>query len=196
MLNVVIFGPPGSGKGTQSEKIIGKYGLTHISTGEILRKEINAGTELGKLAKSLIDNGQLIPDETITEILNKKLDSLTNTKGVIFDGYPRTVDQAVTLKKILNDKGQDVNIMLNLEVEKDELIERLLERGRISGRSDDNLETIEKRIVVYEDRTAPVIDFYKQEGTYQPIKGSGSIDEIFARIAAVMDNISREASGQ
>lgn len=196
MLNIVIFGPPGSGKGTQSEKIIEKYGLTHISTGEILRKEINAGTELGKLAKSLIDNGQLIPDETITEILNKKLDTLTNTKGVIFDGYPRTVDQAVTLKKILNDKGQDVNIMLNLEVEKNELIERLLERGRISGRSDDNLETIEKRIVVYEERTAPVIDFYKKEGTYQPIKGSGEIDEIFNRISAALDNISREASGQ
>ncbi len=196
MLNVVIFGPPGSGKGTQSEKIIEKYGLTHISTGEILRKEINEGSELGKLAKSLIDNGQLIPDETITEILKKKLNTLRNSKGVIFDGFPRTYKQAVALKKILNKEGLDVNIMLNLEVEKDELIERLLERGRISGRSDDNLETIEKRIVVYEDRTAPVIDFYKQEGTYQPIKGSGSIDEIFARIAAVMDNISREASGQ
>ncbi|WP_010662109.1 adenylate kinase [Marinilabilia salmonicolor] len=190
MLNVVIFGPPGSGKGTQSEKIIEKYGLTHISTGEILRKEINEGTELGIRAKSLIDNGQLIPDETITEILNKKLDSLTNTKGVIFDGYPRTVDQAVTLKKILNDKGQDVNIMLNLEVEKEELIERLLERGRISGRSDDNLATIEKRILVYEERTAPVIDFYKAEGSYQPIKGSGKIDEIFNRIAVALNKIS------
>jgi adenylate kinase len=189
MLNVVIFGPPGSGKGTQSERIIEKYGLTHISTGDILRKEINEGTELGKLAKSLIDKGQLIPDETIIEILEKKLDTLNNPRGVIFDGFPRTVDQAVALKKMLNGKGQDVNIMLNLEVDRDELIDRLLERGKMSGRSDDNLETIEKRIRVYENQTAPVIDFYKQEGTYHPIKGTGEIDAIFSRIAEEIDGI-------
>lgn len=189
MLNVVIFGPPGSGKGTQSERIIEKYGLTHISTGDILRKEINEGTELGKLAKSLIDKGQLIPDETIIEILEKKLDSLNNTRGVIFDGFPRTVGQAAALKKMLNRKGEDVNIMLNLEVERDELIHRLLERGKMSGRSDDNLETIEKRIKVYENQTAPVIDFYKKEGTYHPIKGTGEIDAIFNRIAEAIDGV-------
>ncbi|WP_291858475.1 adenylate kinase [Marinilabilia sp.] len=189
MLNVVIFGPPGSGKGTQSQKIIEKYGLTHISTGEILRKEINEGSELGKLAKSLIDNGQLIPDETITEILKKKLNTLRNSKGVIFDGFPRTYKQAVALKKILNKEGRDVNIMLNLEVDNNELIDRLLKRGQISGRSDDNLETIKKRIKVYEARTAPVIDFYKSEGTYRPIKGTGNIEDIFGRIADALDAI-------
>jgi adenylate kinase len=189
MLNIVIFGPPGSGKGTQSEKIIDKYGLTHISTGEILRKEINEGSELGQLAKSLIDNGQLIPDQTITEILEKKLDTFRNSKGIIFDGFPRTYDQAVALKKILNQKGQDVNIMLNLEVDKNELIGRLLKRGQISGRSDDNPETIKKRIQVYEASTAPVIDFYKSEGTYQPIKGTGTIEEIFSRIADALEAI-------
>jgi adenylate kinase len=189
MLNVVIFGPPGSGKGTQSERIIEKYGLTHISTGDILRKEINDGTELGKLAKSLIDKGQLIPNETIIEILEKKLDNLHNTRGVIYDGFPRTVEQAVALKKMLNSKGQDVNIMLNLEVDRDELIDRLLKRGQISGRSDDNLETIEKRIKVYEDQTAPVIDFYKNEKTYHPIKGTGEIDAIFGRITEAIDGV-------
>ncbi len=189
MLNVVIFGPPGSGKGTQSERIIERYGLTHISTGDILRKEINEGSDLGKRAKSLIDKGQLIPDETIIEILEKKLDTLNNARGVIFDGFPRTVEQAAALKKMLNRKGQDVNIMLNLEVERDELIDRLLKRGQMSGRSDDNLETIEKRIQVYEDRTAPVIDFYKNEGTYHPIKGTGEIDDIFNRIAEAIDGV-------
>jgi adenylate kinase len=189
MLNIVIFGPPGSGKGTQSERIIKRYGLTHISTGDILRKEINEETELGKLAKSLIDKGQLIPDETISEILKKKLDTLNNTRGVIFDGFPRTVDQAAALKKMLNGKGQDVNIMLNLEVERNELIERLLKRGQISGRSDDNLETIEKRIRVYENQTAPVIEFYKNERTYHPIQGTGEIDAIFNRIAEAIDGV-------
>ncbi len=183
MLNVVIFGPPGSGKGTQSERIIENFGLTHISTGDILRKEICAGSDLGKLAKSLIDKGQLVPDETIIEILEKKLDTLNNTKGVIFDGFPRTVDQAAALKKMLNSRGQDVNIMLNLEVDREELIDRLLKRGQVSGRSDDNLETIEQRIKVYEKQTAPVIDFYKSEGIYHPIKGTGEIDAIFSRIA-------------
>jgi adenylate kinase len=189
MLNIVIFGPPGSGKGTQSEKIIEKYGLVHISTGEILRKEIKEDSDLGKIAKSFIDKGELVPDQTIIEILEKKLESLNNVKGVIFDGFPRTVDQAVALKKMLQRHGEDVNVMLNLEVDRQELIDRLLKRGQISGRSDDNLETIEKRIRVYEERTFPVIDFYKKEGTYTPIRGVGEINDIFKRISDAIDAV-------
>ncbi|WP_462317832.1 adenylate kinase [Marinilabilia sp.] len=189
MLNIVIFGPPGSGKGTQSEKIIERYGLVHISTGEILRKEIKEDSDLGKIAKSFIDKGELVPDQTIIEILEKKLESLNNVKGVIFDGFPRTVDQAVALKKMLQRHGEDVNVMLNLEVDRQELIARLLKRGQISGRSDDNLETIEKRIRVYEERTFPVIDFYKKEGTYTPIRGVGEINDIFKRISDAIDAV-------
>lgn len=189
MLNIVIFGPPGSGKGTQSEKIIEKYGLVHISTGEILRKEIKDDSDLGKIAKSFIDKGELVPDQTIIEILEKKLESLSNVKGVIFDGFPRTVDQAVALKKMLQRHGEDVNVMLNLEVDRQELIARLLKRGQVSGRSDDNLETIEKRIRVYEERTFPVIDFYKKEGTYTPIRGVGEINDIFKRISDAIDAV-------
>jgi adenylate kinase len=192
MLNLVIFGPPGSGKGTQSEKIINRYDLAHISTGDILRKEINDGSDLGNTAKSFIDKGELVPDETIIGMLEKKLESLTNAKGVIFDGFPRTVDQAAALKKMLQKRGDDVQIMLNLEVDRQELIDRLLKRGEVSGRSDDNLETIEKRISVYEQQTAPVIDFYKKENTYQPIKGVGDIDDIFKHITDAIDAVNTE----
>jgi adenylate kinase len=189
MLNIVIFGPPGSGKGTQSEKIIEKYGFAHISTGDILRNEIKAETELGKKAKSFIDKGELVPDETIIDMLEKKLESLENVDGVIFDGFPRTVEQAKALKKMLQKRGEDVNVMLNLEVKRQELIDRLLKRGQVSGRSDDNLETIEKRINVYGEQTAPVIDFYKEEGTYRPITGEGEIDDIFDRICEAIDSV-------
>lgn len=189
MLNVVIFGPPGSGKGTQSERIIEKYGLAHISTGDILRQEIKDGSELGQTAKSYIDKGELVPDGTIIGMLEKKLESLTDAKGVIFDGFPRTVDQAAALKEMLQKRNEDVNVMLNLEVNREELIDRLLKRGELSGRSDDNLETIEKRINVYEEQTSPVIDFYKKEGTYKPIEGVGDINEIFGRICEAIDSV-------
>jgi len=189
MLNVVIFGPPGSGKGTQSEKIIEKYGLAHISTGDILRQEIKDGSELGNTAKAYIDKGELVPDATIIGMLEKKLASLSGAKGVIFDGFPRTVDQAAALKEMLHKHGEDVNVMLNLEVHREELIDRLLKRGEQSGRSDDNLETIEKRINVYQEQTAPVIDFYKKEGTYRSIKGIGGIDDIFGRICEAIDSV-------
>lgn len=189
MLNIVIFGPPGSGKGTQSEKIIAKYGLAHISTGDILRQEIKEKTELGKQAQSYIDKGELVPDATIIDMLEKKLETLNNEQGVIFDGFPRTVDQAGALKKMLQKRGEDVNVMLNLEVGREELIQRLLKRGEVSGRSDDNLETIEKRIHVYEEQTSPVIEFYKAEGSYHAIPGEGSIDEIFERISNAIDSV-------
>ncbi len=187
MLNVVIFGPPGSGKGTQSEMIIGKFGLEHISTGEILRAEIKSNSDLGKIAASFIDRGELVPDHTIVGMLENRLDVLGAVKGVVFDGFPRTIEQADALKELLNKRNESIDVMLNLEVENEELITRLLKRGETSGRSDDNLETIEHRIQVYECQTAPVIGFYKQEGTYRGIDGHGTVDDIFERISAVIE---------
>ncbi len=189
MLNIVIFGPPGSGKGTQSDKIIEKLGFAHISTGEILRAEINAESDLGKIAKTYIDAGQLVPDALIVTILEKEYDKLSNRKGVIFDGFPRTTTQAEALKKVLNKRGTDIALMLCLEVDSDELIKRLLHRGKTSGRSDDRLETIKKRIRVYEERTAPVIQFYKEEDKYFPIQGTGDVDAIFAQIFTAIESI-------
>jgi adenylate kinase len=187
MLNVVIFGPPGSGKGTQSEKIIERFGLEHISTGEILRNEIKSNSDSGKLAASFIDRGELVPDHIIVGMLEKKLDVLGAVKGVIFDGFPRTVEQAHALKALLNKRQESIDVMVNLEVDNEEIITRLLKRGETSGRSDDNLETIKKRIRVYECQTAPVIDFYKKEGTYRGIDGNGTVDEIFERISTVIE---------
>lgn len=189
MLNIVIFGAPGSGKGTQSEKIVAKYGINHISTGDVLRAEIKGGTELGKIAKGYIDQGQLIPDELIIDILAKTLDSFTESKGVIFDGFPRTIPQAEALKKVLAERGQEVSIMLDLNVPEEELMTRLIKRGQESGRADDNEETIKKRLVVYHNQTAPLIDWYKEDGKYKYIKGFGALEEIFAEICAAVDNV-------
>ncbi|ASB48738.1 adenylate kinase [Alkalitalea saponilacus] len=188
MQNVIIFGPPGSGKGTQSEKIIEKFGFAHISTGDILRAEIKSGTPLGVTAAKFIDNGQLVPDDLIIDMLENKLNTLNNMPGVIFDGFPRTVEQAKALKEMLEKRGEKISVMINLEVAKPELIDRLLKRGQISGRSDDKLETIEKRIKVYESQTTPVIDFYKNEGSYHGVKGVGSIDEIFSSISESIES--------
>ena len=171
MLNIVIFGAPGSGKGTQSELIIKEYGLDHISTGDVLRSEMKNETELGKIAKDYIEKGQLVPDELIVDMLAKVLDSKVNSKGVIFDGFPRTIPQAKALKEMLNKRGTDVSVMLNLQVEEEELINRLLERGKVSGRSDDNLETIKSRLDVYHKQTAPLADYYIGEGKHVAIKG-------------------------
>lgn len=187
MLNVVIFGPPGSGKGTQSQKIIEKYGLTHISTGELLRREIHTNTHLGVIAKSYIDKGELVPDDTIIEMLDHYLDNNPIHKGIIFDGFPRTVFQAEAFQEMLKDYNTQLTVMLNLEVDRQELIDRLLKRGETSGRSDDNLETINKRLKVYEDRTSPVISFYKMIKLYKAIKGMGSVEDIFQRICTTLD---------
>ena len=190
MLNIVIFGPPGSGKGTQSEYLIKKYSLAHISTGDLLRKEISTNTELGALAKSHIDKGELVPDDVIVGMIDSFLDKLDkHTKGVIFDGFPRTVDQAKALKEILNSYKTDVSIMLNLEVPEKELMTRLIERGKISGRSDDNEETIKKRIEVYNTQTKPVMTFYKHEGKLANIQGVGAIEEIFDNICKAVDAV-------
>ena len=189
MLNIVIFGAPGSGKGTQSERIVEKYGINHISTGDVLRAEIKNGTELGKTAKDYIEKGQLVPDELIVDMLAKVLDSKVNSKGVIFDGFPRTIPQAKALKEMLNKRGTDVSVMLNLQVEEEELINRLLERGKVSGRSDDNLETIKSRLDVYHKQTAPLADYYIGEGKHVAIKGMGTIEEIFGRIKDAVNNL-------
>lgn len=188
MLNIVIFGAPGSGKGTQSEKIVAKYGIDHISTGDVLRAEIKAGTELGKAAKGLIDNGQLVPDDLIVNMLAAKLDGFTESKGVIFDGFPRTIAQAEALKKMLNERGQDVTAMIELDVPEEELMTRLIKRGAESGRADDNEETIRKRLVVYNEQTAPLKDWYKNEGKHCYINGLGELDRIFNDIVAAIDS--------
>lgn len=188
MLNIVIFGAPGSGKGTQSARIVEKYGLDHISTGDVLRAEIAKGTELGKTAKALIDNGQLIPDALMIEILASKLDALSGGKGVIFDGFPRTIAQAGALKAMLNERGQDVTAMIELDVPEDELMVRLLKRGEESGRADDNEETIKKRLVVYAEQTAPLKDWYKNDGKHCYINGLGELDRIFADIVKAIES--------
>ena len=189
MLNIVIFGAPGSGKGTQSERIVEKYGINHISTGDVLRAEIKNGTELGKTAKGYIDQGQLIPDELMIDILASVFDSFKDSKGVIFDGFPRTIAQAEALKKMLAERGQDVSVMLDLDVPEDELMVRLIKRGKDSGRADDNEETIKKRLHVYHSQTAPLIDWYKNEKKYQHIYGLATMEGIFADICEAVDGL-------
>lgn len=189
MLNIVIFGPPGSGKGTQSEKIIEKYGLVHISTGDLLRYEIGNHTHLGAIAKSYIDKGNLVPDELIIDMIDSKIDKLHNEKGVIFDGFPRTVEQAEALKELLDSHSEEVSIMINLNVKREELIERLEKRGETSGRSDDTLEVIEKRLEVYHNQTSAVIKFYKKEKKLYEIKGIGEVDGIFEKICEGIDSV-------
>jgi adenylate kinase len=189
MLNIIIFGAPGSGKGTQSELITEKYGLDYISTGMVLRKVISEGTELGQIAKGYIDKGQLVPDELIIRMIAGFLEEKSDSKGVLFDGFPRTIPQAKALKDLLNEHDTDVSLLLDLQVEDGELIQRLLERGKISGRSDDNLETIQSRLDVYHTQTAPLATYYISEGKHVPIKGIGKIEEIFDRIDHAIQNI-------
>ena len=190
MKNIVIFGAPGSGKGTQSEKMIEKYGLGHISTGDVLRDQIKRGTELGKTAKGYIDNGQLIPDDLMVSILADVYDSFGKEhKGVIFDGFPRTIPQAEALKKMLAERGHKVAAMIELDVPEDELMKRLIKRGQESGRSDDNAETIKKRLTVYHNQTSPLIEWYEKEGIHHHINGLGELDRIFGDICAVIDDL-------
>lgn len=188
MKNIVIFGAPGAGKGTQSDKLIEKYGLGHISTGDVLRNEIKNGTELGQTAKGYIDNGQLIPDDLMVSILASVYDGFGNEHaGVIFDGFPRTIPQAEALKKMLAERGHQIDAMIELSVPEDELMARLLNRGKLTGRSDDNEETIKKRLDVYHNQTAPLIEWYENEGIHHHVEGLGTVDEIFDRICAVVD---------
>lgn len=189
MLNIVIFGAPGSGKGTQSKLMIQHYGLDYISTGEMLRDAIHQGNELGKVAKEYIDKGQLVPDELIIRLISDFIDSKKGSKGVIFDGFPRTIAQAKALKEMLNERGTDIAVLVDLQVDDEELISRLLERGKISGRSDDNPETIQARLDVYHTQTAPLATHYISEGKHAAIKGVGSVEEIFERIKEAVNKV-------
>lgn len=190
MKNIIIFGAPGSGKGTQSDKLIDKYGLNHISTGDVLRAEIKRGTELGKTAQRYIDQGQLIPDDLMVSILASVYDGFGRAhKGVIFDGFPRTIPQAEALKQMLNERGDKVAAMIELDVPEDELTKRLILRGQQSGRADDNEDTIKKRLTVYHSQTQPLIEWYKQENLHHHINGLGELERIFGDICQVIDNL-------
>ncbi|MDR2949664.1 MAG: adenylate kinase [Dysgonomonas sp.] len=189
MLNIIIFGAPGSGKGTQSENLIKKYNLAHISTGDVLRAEMKNGTELGKLAEGYISKGQLVPDDVVIGMLANVLDSKKDVAGVVFDGFPRTIAQSEALEKILEERGEKVSIVVNLDVEEPELIERLIKRGQQSGRSDDNLETIKSRLDVYKNQTSPLKEHYEKSGKLSTIKGIGTVDQIFSLIAEAVEKV-------
>lgn len=184
MLNIVIFGAPGSGKGTQSDKLIAHYGLHHISTGEVLRDHIARGTELGRIANTYISEGKLIPDDLMIRVLEHVLDNnpeLT-AKGVIFDGFPRTIEQAKALKDMMASRGTKVHAVVGLEVDEDQLMTRMLNRGKQTGRADDNPETIKNRLDVYHKQTMPLREYYINEGKYHAIDGNGTVDSIFDSI--------------
>ncbi|EKB50046.1 adenylate kinase [Cecembia lonarensis] len=188
MLNIVLFGPPGAGKGTQSEKIIEKYQLTHLSTGDLFRKHLGEGTELGKLARKYMDQGHLVPDEVVIGMVDDKIANTPDTKGFIFDGFPRTVAQAEALDKLMQKNNTEISGMIALDVAEEELKERIRERGKTSGRADDqDEEKIATRIKVYLDETLPVADYYEKQGKFSKINGIGTIDGIFEDICTVID---------
>jgi len=188
MFNLILFGPPGSGKGTQSEKLIEKYGLVHLSTGNILRDEISKQTKLGLEAKSLMDKGQLVPDAVVIGMIDAALVANPQAKGFLFDGFPRTVAQAEALDQLLKGKDAKIDSFISLQVGQEELVSRLLNRGKTSGRSDDtNEEIIRARLIEYENKTAPVAGYYDAQGKLEQIKGEGSIDEIFDVLCSRID---------
>jgi len=189
VFNIVIFGAPGSGKGTQSDRLIERYGLHHISTGEVLRDHIARGTELGKTADSYISKGQLIPDDLMIRVLEHVLDSEPEktARGVIFDGFPRTIEQAHALKEMLARRGSEVHAVVGLEVPEDELVRRMVERGRLTGRADDTPDTIKNRLKVYHAQTAPLRDYYIGEGKYHPIDGQGDVDAVAESVFRSLD---------
>ncbi|WP_258102537.1 adenylate kinase [Marinoscillum sp. MHG1-6] len=188
MLNIVLFGPPGAGKGTQSENIIEKYQLVHISTGDLFRKHLGEGTELGKLAQGFMDQGKLVPDEVVIGMVEDKIQENLDVPGFIFDGFPRTVNQADALDKMLAKHDLSISGMVALEVPEDELRARIKERAKTSGRVDDqDDDKITTRIKVYQDETAPVAGYYKAQSKFNSINGVGSISEIFDQIAGVVD---------
>jgi len=184
MVNFLIFGPPGSGKGTQSVRLAEKFNLLHLSTGDMLRAEITAGTELGKKMSLIMSKGELVPDEVVIEMIAYKIDHSKGTAGFLFDGFPRTVAQTVSLEKMLNERGMKIDQMLVLDVDHDELVKRLIARAELSGRPDDkDPAVIENRIDVYKEKTEPIIEYCDKKGLYQPVNGMGTIDDIFSRLS-------------
>jgi adenylate kinase len=189
MLNIVLFGPPGAGKGTQSQKLIEKYQLVHLSTGDILRSEIQKGTDLGLKAKGLIDAGILVPDEVVIGMIDSKLSQNPSAKGFIFDGFPRTVPQAIALDELLTKRNLSISGMIALSVGTEELTKRLLKRGEESGRADDqNEDLIRTRINEYQTKTAPVAEYYNKQNKYKEVYGIGDIEEIFNKICSIIDS--------
>ena len=186
MTNIALFGAPGAGKGTQSKMLVEKYDLSYVSTGDALRKEISDGTELGKRIKNIMDSGQLVSDEIVVEIIENIIANNTR-KGILFDGFPRNVTQAETLDKLLAKYNTKLLCMISLDVPREELIRRMLERAKISGRSDDNEDTIKNRLREYENKTLPVADYYKQKNLYVPVNGFGDIQEISRSIIRLID---------
>ena len=188
MLNLILFGPPGSGKGTQSEKIVEKFGLVHLSTGNLLRQEIADQTALGLAAKSIMDKGQLVPDEVVIAMIGTCVDKHAGAKGFLFDGFPRTIAQAEALDNLLALKKTSITKVIALDVIEEELIKRLVKRGETSGRSDDtNEEVIRKRFLVYKNETEPVAGYYKQQGKFEAIKGIGTVEEIFSALSVLIE---------
>lgn len=188
MLNIALFGPPGAGKGTQSKKLIEKYNLTYVATGDLLRQEITEGTALGMEARNLIEKGRLVPDDMILQIIEKHINANADTNGILFDGFPRTYVQAYILEGLLMRMHTSLTCLLSLEVPREELIARMLKRAKMENRNDDTLEVIEYRLLEYETKTIPVIEFYKERNIYFPIDGVGTVDEIFERLCQVIDN--------
>tara|TARA_R110002072_G_scaffold147858_3_gene295200 strand:- start:440 stop:1570 length:1131 start_codon:yes stop_codon:yes gene_type:complete len=187
MLNLVLFGPPGAGKGTQAINLKEVFGLTHLSTGDILRNEIKEGTELGLKAKSFMDKGELVPDEVVINMIDRCIKKNESTKGIIFDGFPRTIDQAVALDNLLHKHNQEIDFMLSLEVDDEELVDRIIKRGKEAGRDDDKNESvIFNRIMTYNKKTAPLKNFYDQQNKYHSISGVGSVDEVFERLKDIL----------
>lgn len=191
MINIILFGAPGSGKGTQSSLIEQKYNFHHISTGELLREEIAKDSEVGKFAHGFISKGKLVPDDLIIQLLAKKFDELNvvHSNGIILDGFPRTVGQAEALEVLFEERGTHTDLLLDLRVDEEELINRLLLRGQTSGRNDDNMDIIHKRISIYNNQTRPVVDFYEKLGRHVEIDGIGSVEEIFEKISNAIDGV-------
>jgi len=190
MVNFLIFGPPGSGKGTQSVRLAEKFNLLHLSTGDMLRAEITAGTELGKKMSLIMSKGELVPDAVVIEMIAHKIDNSKGSAGFLFDGFPRTVAQTVSLEKMLNERGMKIDQMLVLDVDHDELVKRLIARAELSGRPDDkDPAVIENRIDVYKEKTEPIINYCNQKGLYQAVNGMGTIDDIFKRLSDHMKKL-------
>ena len=188
MFNLILFGPPGSGKGTQSERLIARYGLKHLSTGDLLRSEIASQTKLGLEAKSLMDRGELVPDEVVIGMISSSLDAHPEARGFLFDGFPRTKAQSEALDTLLLQRGESINVVLALEVTEEELVKRLLNRGLTSGRSDDvNEEIIKARIAEYHKKTSAVADHYRQFDKVVAVKGEGTVDEIFEALCSEIE---------